>query len=68
MFVRATNALNSQEANINTAHILFFEPAKNPLHSTVHLRGGVELTVTLSNRSLRHAVKKAQQGQTTTDE
>lgn len=59
MFIRAKNLKTNEEVNINSKHIVVFVPANNGSDSSISLSDGHTLVVDLSNRSLRHAIKKA---------
>jgi hypothetical protein len=67
MFVRLKDMKNSTEQNINTAHIVSFEPANDGSNSKIWLVDGRTFIVEQSNRTLRHHCKKAPADQAIAD-
>ncbi len=59
MFIRLKNMTSLRELNVNITKIISFEPANDGGNSKIILTDGSNYIVQQSNRTLRHACKKA---------
>ncbi len=57
-FIRLFDIKTQTEININTTHIASFLPTEDKGGSVIRMVNGMSHTVTESNRSIRHAIKK----------
>lgn len=57
-FIRLFDHESKTEININTDHIASFLPTEDKGGSVIRMANGMSHTVSESNRSVRHAIRK----------